>query len=407
MQFPDATWRNFAGTQSCTPSAYVRADDVDDVVDAVDRARHFRQSVRPIGAGHSYSPVIPTDGLIIDLSNLSGILSVDASSHRIHVGAGTTIAALGGPLWDKGLALSNQGDIDSQTVAGAVSTATHGSGLNYGSFSSVVVGMTLVTASGEVRRLTQQDVELAAASTAVGTFGVMTSVELQVMGAYQLVEQNMHARLGDVCERWMEDVKSRRHYSFFWGPYSDSLPLYELPRAATAGDDCYVKRYDQIGPDEVYDVRPGERVDRSYRIYADVYPPSFDELEYFVPIELTIEALRSLETVLRLHPDQRHPVEVRAVKAENSLMSGMYERDSASISVSGLVGTDYESFLRDVDFALRDFDARPHWGKVHFFDARRLAAVFPDSYERFRATRRDFDPDGMFLNEHTGRLFND
>lgn len=398
-------WTNFSHTLTCRPARYIRARGVEEVVDAVTAAAESGHTIRAAGASHSYSPVVATDGMIVDVSALRGVSHIDRAARRVTVGAGTRIADLGDPLWEAGLSLCNQGDIDSQTIAGAVSTGTHGSGIGFGSLSSMVVGAQIVTAAGHVDTVTETDSVLPALQTAVGTLGVMTSVELQVMDAYKLIETNQHWPLAEVRERWLHEVANRRHFSFFWGPYDDSLPRYDLPPADGLRDACYVKNYEQIPAGDDRRPRAGERIDRAYRIYADVYPAAYDELEYFVPLDQALPALDAVAAVLGRFPRQRFPVEVRTIAADGGLMSPMYGRDSASIAVAGEVGSSYDDFLEAVHTALADFGARPHWGKRHWFDAAQLRAVFPDSYADFVAVRRAVDPDGRFLNEHTRALF--
>lgn len=393
-------WSNWAGTQFCEPAEYVEATTVEQVCETVARAAEQGRTVRPIGSGHSFTPVISCDGIILDISGLRGIQSLDEARQRARVWAGSRLSSLGEPLWDAGLSLKNQGDIDAQTVAGALNTATHGSGLGFTSFSGILTRAELVTATGDVLVLEQDDPRLAAVRCAVGSLGVLVNAELQLMPSYQLVEEIEYWPLAEVLERWSHETKTRRHFQFWWGPYPESLPLYGMPAPPDGvAEACYVRKYQQIPADAVGVTSPSGRVDRAYRIYADEYPPGWDELEYFVPYDVALEALEAIRPVLRTYPNQKYPVEVRTIAAETGYLSPMQGRDSVSISVSGAVGTDYQDFLRGVDQALREFGARAHWGKTHFFDADRLREVYP-RYDDFVAIRRAMDPRGTFLNEH-------
>lgn len=393
-------WSNWGGTQSCDTAAYVRAETVDEVCAVVARASEEGITVRPVGSGHSFPPIVPCSGIILDISSLSGVASMDRAAQRARVGAGTRLKDMGDPMWEAGLSLMNQGDIDAQTVAGAVSTATHGSGLRYTSFSGIVTRAELVTAAGEILVIEEGDSRMPAVQTSLGSLGVLVDVELQLTSAYKLAEKIEYWPLDEVLERWLDETKNRRHFQIWWGPYEDSLELYDIPPAPPGMKQaCYVRRYDEL-PADVDDVPAGfGRADRAYRIYAAEYPPGWDELEYFVPYEATVDALAAVRLVLDRHPDQRYPVEVRTIGAETSFLSAMHGRDSVSISVSGAVGTDYLGFLRSVDEVLREFQARPHWGKTHFFDADRLREVYP-RYDDFVAVRRALDPQETFLNDH-------
>lgn len=336
---------------------------------------------------------------------MSGIEEIDTRRHRTRVRAGSKLKTLGEPLWDAGISLKNQGDIDSQTLAGAVSTATHGSGLKYNSFSGMVTRAELVTATGELVVIDENDPRLAALQTSLGAFGVLTSLELQAMPAYQLVEKIEYWPLAKVLERWPHETQTRRHFQFFWGPYDGSLELYGMASPeAPMKQVCYVRTYEQIPADATVVTSPSGRVDRAYRIYADEYPAGWDELEYFVHYDVGLDALEEIRPVLARFPTQRYPVEVRTIAAETAWMSPMYQRDSVSISVSGAVGTDYDGFLRAIDAALRPFGARAHWGKTHFLDAGRLKEIYP-RYDEFVALRSEFDPTGTFINPHLHGMF--
>ncbi len=170
-------------------------------------------------------------------------------------------------------------------------------------------------------------------------------------------------------------------------------------------DQCYVKIYDEAAPDEPDDSTPGRRVDRCYRIYPMVYNPNFHELEYFVPLERGPEALAAMrELMLRSLPESVYPLEVRTVGPDDAYLSPNYKTPTTVISVSGTPGTDYWAYLRSVDALLADFDARVHWGKLHFLTSERLHALYPEADE-FIAVRRRLDPAGRFLNDHLRPLF--
>ena len=399
------TWNNWSGTQSCHPAEYVEAGSVEQVQEVLERATEQGTTVRAVGAGHSFTPVVSTDGIVLDISGISGLESTDVAGERARIRAGSTIASIGDLLWEHGLSLRNQGDIDSQTFAGAISTATHGSGLGFTSLSGAVSRAELVTADGELRVIEEIDPLLPAVQTSVGSLGILTSVELRVMPAYKLVRDVSFWSLPDVLERWPEETRSRRHFMFWWGPYEGSLELYGIPSPPPdLPAPCYVRTYDQVPADHVDDALSSTQLGPAHRIYAGKYPPGWDELEYFVPYEVALDALQAIRPVLDAFPDQRYPVEIRTIAAEAALMSPMHGRDSVSISVSGAIGTDYWDFLRAIDLALRDFDARPHWGKTHFFDAARLRGVYPQ-YDEFVAIRRELDPTGTFLNDHLRDMF--
>ncbi len=405
---PAATkWTNWVGNQSFTPAFAAAPRDEEEVAGLVRAAAGRGARVRVSAATHSFTPIVETDGLLLDLSAMRGVVGTDAARKRARALPGTLIRDFYEPLWDAGLALRNQGDIDTQQIAGAVSTATHGSGTRYTSLSGVVRGVRLVTASGEIRDIGEDEPDLLhAAQVAVGMLGVVTELDLEVTDAYRLREQVGLRSWDDVMDSWDALVSDHRHFGFFWMPTEESAALYNLDaHGERVTDQCYVKVYDEVSGDVPDDATEGRRVDRCYRIFPMVYDPNFHELEYFVALEKGPDALRAMrELMLRSLPDSVYPLEVRTVGADEAFLSPQYETATTVISVSGKPGTDYWDYLRSVDALLADFDARVHWGKLHFLTPERLHALYPRAAD-FIAIRRELDPEGMFLNDHLRPLF--
>jgi FAD/FMN-containing dehydrogenase len=400
-------WTNWVGNQSCTPAELAAPASEDETMALVARAAERGLRVRVAGAGHSFTPVVATDGLLLDLRGLGGIRSIDTERRRVVVGPATTIGEFGEPLWAAGLALPNQGDIVAQQIAGAISTATHGSGLRLGSFSSSVRRVRLVNASGGAVEIGEHDLDrLHAAQVAVGMLGVITEVELEVAPAYRLRERVEHWGWDEAWLRFDELAEAHRHYSFFWMPSEDSAALYGLGSAGESlADRCYVKIYDEVDNSTPDSGEPGRRVGPAYVIYPMVYEPNFHELEYFVPFSRGRDALAAMrELMLASLPASVFPMEVRTVARDDAFLSHSYGRDTVVISVSGTPGTSYEPYLRDVDRLLGEFDARVHWGKLHFLTREQLLQRYERAHD-FIEIRRALDPSGTFLNEHLEPLF--
>jgi FAD/FMN-containing dehydrogenase len=402
-----AQWTNWVGNRTFTPRYAAAARDEEEVVALVREARRRGAGIRVAAAGHSFTPVVETEGLLLDLSGLTGVVGVDSERRRATALPGTLIRDFYEPLWAAGLALRNQGDIDTQQIAGAVATATHGSGIRNTSLSGVVRRVRLVSAAGEVLDVGEDEPELLrAAQVSVGMLGVMTQVELDVTDAYRLKEQIGLEPFEEVMDRWDELVGEHRHFGYFWLPSEESGALYNLSDdGEPVADKCFIKIYDEAAPDEPDSDAPGRRVDRCYRIYPMVYDPNFHELEYFVPLEKGPEAIRAMrELMLASLPDSLYPLEIRTVGPDDAFLSPNYGTATTVISVSGTPGTDYWGYLRSVDSLLSDFVARVHWGKLHFLTPERLHALYPQAGE-FIAIRRRLDPDGVFLNDHLRPLF--
>jgi FAD/FMN-containing dehydrogenase len=401
------TWTNWVGNQSFSPASIATPRDEDEVAALVRQAAGRGQRIRVAGAGHSFTPVVQTDGLLLDLSALRGVVGTDVTAKRATALPGTLIRDFYAPLWEAGLALRNQGDIDTQQIAGAVATGTHGSGTRYTSLSGVVRGVRLVTATGDVREIGETDLDLLhAAQVSVGMLGVVTRLELEVTDAYRLREHVSLRTWDDVMEHWDQLVDEHRHFGMFWLPTEESGALYNLDgHGEPLADQCYVKVYDEVGPDVPDDDTVGRRVDRCYRIFPMVYDANFHELEYFVALDRAPEALHAMrELMQRSLPDSVYPLEVRTVGPDEAFLSPQYRTPTVVISVSGTPGTDYWAYLRSVDALLAGFDARVHWGKLHFLTSERLHELYPRAGD-FIALRRELDPQGIFLNDHLRPLF--
>lgn len=409
MGWAPVTFKNWAGNYSCTPAVLATPGGEAEVQELVRDAAAAGRIVRVVGAGHSFSPIHLTEGTLISLDNLRGVLSVDGTTGRATVKAGTRIAELGEPLWNAGLSLRNQGDIDAQAISGAIGTATHGSGIRYQALSLAMKGCRIVTGNGDVLAVNESTPDLLrAAQVSIGMLGVMTEVELSAAPAYRLRERIERWSWEETISRWDESVQAHRHFSFFWLPFDESAPLYGIPvpEGTTGAGSCYVKIYDEARDDEPDDPTPDRRVDRAYRIYPmPDFEPNFYEFEYYVPFSRSLEALGEMrEFMLKRYPASLFPLEVRTTAADDAYLSPFYQSDMTVFSISGIPGTDYEPYLRAAHALLGRYAARVHWGKVNFLTREELDERFPEA-ETFRRIRREFDPKGTFLNDHLRPLF--
>jgi FAD/FMN-containing dehydrogenase len=408
-----ASWSNWAGNQHFTPGRIATPRTEREVLDFVAAARGAHTTVRAAGSGHSFTPIVQTDGTLLDLSALSGVVSADPSARRATVRAGTRLRHLGAPLWQCGLALANQGDYDAQTISGLTATGTKGSGTAFGCISSTICAMRLATGTGELLDIDASQPDLLhAAQVSLGLLGVVTQLTFDLLPAYRIRESNAVMTVEEVLDRWEDSCERYRHFSFFWMPTDTSHRLYGLP-PIPAGH-CYVKMLHQEPYDPVADTgapvtgEVGQRVGRAHIVYPDVQcddEATFDELEYMVPAKAGKDAFLSMRTLMqRRYPREKSPVQIRFQRGGEAFLSAQYRRDTVSVSVSGYLGTDYTPFLQAVDVELQQFDARPHWGKAHFLTPERVRALYP-ALDQFLSFRRELDPDGVFLNHHFKYLF--
>ena len=403
-------WRNWVGNQSCIRQETGAPTSDDELSALVADATARGLDVRVAGSGHSFTPVALTSGLHLTLAQLNGVRSIDHERRRVTVGAGTTINELVAVLKRNGLSMINQGDIDSQAVAGALTTGTHGTGARLGNLASSITGMKLVQTDGSVLTVDGSDPELLEASrVSLGTLGVISELTLQVMDAYNLHERIWREDFESAMDRHDELAEQHRHFGFFWCPTEASRDLYCLPDTAatsTTGrtsDVCEMKVMD-FTTEEPFETQ-FEKVAYSSDVYPITYVPNFHELEYAVPVAHGKDAVRAVrELMLNDFPEALYPIEYRFTAGDGGWMSPFYEQDSVTVSVSGQPGLDYWESLRAVAEILRSYGSRPHWGKMHFLSGDDVTELYPKA-QAFRELRRSLDPHGRFLNDHLRPLF--
>jgi len=403
--FDTTEWHNWTGNVVATPAQIASPTSEEEVVWLVQEAARTRQSVRTVGSGHSFQPLCATDGLLISLDELQGVVSADSTTGLATVWAGTKLHALGAPLLEAGLALANMGDIDRQSVAGAISTGTHGTGLGLSNLSSQVVGLRLVTAAGKIL-----DVDAAsnpalfkAAQVSLGVLGVITQVTLRCLPAYRLHERTWAEPYDDCMVRLDELVAATRHFEFFWVPgedvcackalqpvESDAWPVSEkLPDLSER-----LRRY--IGP---------ERVDWSYRIFPSERNNRFVEMEFAVPAADGPACMHEIRALMQEHhPDVQWPVEYRTLAADDLWLSPAYARQSVTISIHQAAGLPYADFFNDAEAIFCHYRGRPHWGKLHSRAAADFQKLYPH-WADFQAVRQKLDPKEVFLNPHLQSIF--
>lgn len=381
-------WRNWSGKKSAEPVRIVRPLTEEAAVAAVASAARDGARLRVVGAGHSHSPLAATEGHLLDLESLTGIVSVDAPARRAVLRSGTRIHQLGAPLLAAGLGLVNQGDIDRQAIAGAIATGTHGTGERLGNFSSAVRGLRLALADGSVVDCdADREPELfEAARLGLGALGVVLRVDLAVRDAYRLRERIYLEDLDAVLGKLPELTAAHRHFEFFWYPGRDRA----VCKAIDETDD----------PPEYPLADEGARCAWSFEVLANHRPDLHTEMEYSVPVERGPACFQEIRTLLRERfPDVAWPLEYRTVASDDLWLSMAHGRATATISVHQDIASDDEPAFRACEEIFLAHEGRPHWGKVHYLDGRTLARRYPRYADWWRVRDR-FDPDGRFLNAH-------
>jgi FAD/FMN-containing dehydrogenase len=382
------TWSNWSGRQRARPTAihFVRSET--DAQALVRDAAASGTSIRVAGAGHSHSPLVVNDGIIVDASGLAGVIETDAAARRAWLWAGTPIHTLGRPLHDAGLALNNQGDIDRQAIAGAVATGTHGSGRLLQNLSAAVTGARLVLASGElVDCAADENPELwRVARLNLGAVGIATRVELQLRDAYKLAERGWSEPYEALRPQLAELITATRHFEFFWYPHNDT---------------AIAKAIEETDAEPVYPLaEEGARCAWNYEVLPNHRPHRHTEMEYSVPAESGPECLAAIRDLIRRDfPELQWPVEYRTVAADDVWLSMAYERPTVTVSVHQDINEDDEPYFRACEEIFLSFDGRPHWGKVNYLDGAQLAVCHP-RWRDWWAVRDQVDPHQLFLNDY-------
>ncbi len=383
-----ATWRNWSGKLSATPSRIHHLRSEADAVALVKHASSNSTTIRTAGAAHSHTPLLPTSGVIVDTSGLSGVISTDRATKRAWVWAGTPIYALGRPLHDAGLALDNQGDIDRQSIAGAVATGTHGTGVSLTNLSAMVTGAQVVLASGELVRCsaTHRPDLWQVAQLNLGALGIVTRLELQLRDAYRLRQQGWTEHIDSMLSKLDDIVHQSRHFEFFWYP--------------TTGE-CVAKATVETDEPAEYPVGPeGDRCAWSYEVLPNHRTWPHTEMEYSVAMDQGPACLAAIADLLATRfVDMAYPIEYRTVCSDEVWMSTAYRRPTVTISVHMSVDQDDEPLFRACEEVFVAFDARPHWGKVHYRTSAELAAMHARWGDWWRV-RDEHDPGGVFLNSY-------
>jgi FAD-linked oxidoreductase len=423
-------WHNWAGNVRCEPAEIARPRGEDEVADAVRRAVAAGRGVRVAGSGHSYSPLVATDGTLLSLERMRGVQSVDREAREATVWAGTRLRDLGGPLWDAGLSMENLGDTHAQALAGAVATGTHGSGITLGSVSSQVVGLTLVTATGElVECSAEREPELfRAARVGLGCFGVVTRVRLRLLPRTNLRMQtrreDLETVLGDLPRRL-----AHRHFEFWYWPDTRTVVTRTTDPTDAPATVGAVRRFlDQVVvenaglvvlsavaravPSLADDISrlqaklagTGDKVDRSYNVLATPRLVKLVECEYAVPAAAGPDCLREVQAWLDASDmPVSFPIEYRYVAADDSHLSPYHQRESAMIDLQQFAGMPHEEYFAAGEAIFKRYDGRPHWGKLHTRTAGELRELYP-GWDGFQALRRTWDPEGTFMNDHLRRV---
>jgi L-gulonolactone oxidase len=424
-------WSNWGGNQSCAPASVARPTSEDELVQVVKRAAEDDQRVKVVGAGHSFTSIACTDGVLVDMSGYGRVLDHDAEARTVTVEAGIPLHRLCDELDARGLAMENMGDINQQTISGATQTSTHGTGLRFGNLSSQIAGLRLITADGSVLDCTPQSHPevFDAARVGLGALGVVSTVTLQGVPAFRLHAVEEPLRVDDVLGDLDELVEGNDHFEFFWVPHTGWALTKRnrrtdepaAPRKAVKAwvDDILVtnaafgafcrigRRWPHLIPRVAKLIPSSGRVeytDRSDKVFTSPRLVHFLEMEYAIPREAVPEALNRVRAlVTQLGIQLTFPVEVRVTAGDDIPLSTAHGRETGYIAVHVYRGTPFDAYFSGVEGIMDSYGGRPHWGKMHFQSFETLASRYP-RWDEFQAVRTRLDPAGMFANPYLDRV---
>ena len=425
-------WKNWSGYVECPSTPVLTPGSGAELATTLADAVRDGRSVRLVGAGHSFSPLVASDGVIVSLDRLQGILSVDAATRVARVHAGTRLYALGAALAQRGLAMENLGDINVQSIAGATSTGTHGTGLGFGNLATQIAALKFVTADGrEVVASPDENPELfAGGRIALGSLGVLTEVSLRLVPAYRLRLERGRMDLEECLAQADALVAANRQFEFYWLPHTETVLTKKWNITDAPVDKSGVGRWvsdvllENIAFGLLCDVgkavpslcpplsrfcaslvSASEQVDASWSMLSTVRQVRFNEMEWSLPAERGADALREIKALIaRREFPLMFPLEYRWVRGDDLWLSPNHGRDSVHISVHQYCGMPFEGYFDAVQAICLNHGGRPHWGKVHSLKAAQLARLYP-RWDDFLALREKMDPKGLFLTPYLRGLF--
>jgi L-gulono-1,4-lactone dehydrogenase len=430
-------WTNWAQTVTCRPVRSAAPRDPAEVVEVLAAARRDGLSVKPVGAGHSFTPTAATDGVQVRLDGLTGLIRTDvdpeSGSGTATVAAGTTVRVFNAELARHGLGLANMGDIDAQTVSGAVSTGTHGTGRDCASLSALVVGLEIALPDGSLVRCSMADEPelFQAARLGLGALGILTSLTFQVERAFLLHGIEKPGRLDEMLERF-DEYAAEEHLDLYWIPFTDAMQVQRYRRTGEPRRPLSRTSAWWADAGENYGVEVVQKITRaaprltpvanralgrliSHRDYVDAASSVFTrvrrlrwhEMEYALPRRVAVPAIREFRRLTTEGPWRiAFPVEIRLAPADDVWLSPAYGRDTIHISCHAYPRTDYSGWFNAAEELFVSYGGRPHWGKLHTRDVSYLEQVHPRMAE-FRTVRDHVDPDRLMRNDYLRHVLGD
>ncbi|MGK0387921.1 MAG: FAD-linked oxidoreductase [Maribacter sp.] len=424
------TWKNWSETVVCNPDQILMPSSEEEITSIIQAAAKNGKTIRMVGKGHSFTGLVGTDSIIMALDNWGGLINVEGQVATVK--AGSNIKLLGEELYQNGLAQENLGDIDIQSIAGAVSTGTHGTGVQFGNLATQVEEITFINARGEKITCSESQNHdiFKAAQVSLGSMGVITRMKIRCLPKYILELKNVKADFKDTLAKLDQYNKENRNFEFYYFPYTETVQLkisnvteaepkeggvlqYINDMVLENGAFKLFSEISRIIPSQSRNVSKlvgacvgeSKRNTWSHRVYATSRLVRFTEMEYNIPEDAFEECILEIKKKIEdTRYDLHFPIECRFVKGDDIWLSPAYQRNSAYIAVHMYKGMPYKQYLDDMEAIFKKYDGRPHWGKLHYQTSDSLSKLYP-KWDDFHAIRKEMDPNGMFLNQYLKDIF--
>ena len=420
-------WSNWAGNQQTGIVLFSKPQTESELQQVVQSAQMSGRRVKAVGSGHSFTAIAVSEEVLVDLSDYDEIVAIDKINQTVTVQSGIQLSKLNQALYENSLAMQNLGDIAYQTIAGAISTSTHGTGAKFTGIANQVVALRVVLADSSIVECSANvNAQLfSCARVGLGALGLISTVTLKVVSAFNLAVIEEPMRVDDVLQNLDLHVDSNDHFEFFWVPHTgwaltkrnnrNNLPVEPMSKMSHWYSKTLMENYAFGAVCMLGKARPSlipklakalpssgrnEYSDASHKVFASKRIIKFYEMEYAIPREACAEALNR---VRRMVTDSgfflNFPVEVRFTAPDEIPLSTASNRESAYIAVHIYKGMNYVPYFKEVESIMNSYEGRPHWGKLHFQSAATLASLYPQ-WDVFQAVRNQVDPQRMFSNQY-------
>ncbi len=421
--------KNWAQNLDFTPSKIFSPKSVEDIKSAILTSRKEGRTLRMRGSAHSWTGLIETNQHYLHLDELQGVIDVKPEQKIVKAWAGTKLSLFGEEAFKHKLSMENQGDINKQSIAGATSTGTHGTGINLQSVANQISSLTIINANGEEVVVDETSPHFNAARLSLGSFGVVSDMTFKLTEAYKLEVKTFSEDFEQSLKEFDSRLKNNRHLEMFYfpvgkwsltklmnkteAPVTNKGPLHKLNEVVI--ENWLYTQLNRVasstGQYKLIDklmrtfVSPETKVDWSHRAFPTERSFKFMEMEYNLPVEKFIPVMKEMTAAIDKHGFQTlFPIEIRFVKKDNIWISPAFERDSVYFAIHTYISEDYRPYFDCMEEILQRHEGRPHWGKWHTMDYKKLNRVYPKLND-FLESRKVFDPDGLFLNDHLKKIF--